>query len=436
MPKINIYESDLTTAGGLDASSNVVYIPGFYKKGSTGEVNSQGIEIKDGIKLFKTTDEFKSYFSYQQDGGGYKFEYLKVTNGTTNASTGEYIYNIPERSMVYALEVLQIGLPVLFNAKGINSSSFSGTDYDNTYISETNLTTYFDKNITTLYPDELKDRNNYNIKFITSGGYSNKGKESTLLEIASKRGDCIALIDHDEDDKFATVSGLYKATGVGENGKYGAMFTPWCTFNFSSKEAGFKMPLINMPGSLAYLLAFGMSVANNNPNWLAAAGASRGVISGLVEPLEYLTESQIDTYALTDEDYIGTAINPIAQINPYGVIVWGNRTLFNNVEGLVASSFLNIRHLTNDIKKTIYTACKSITFEQNNDLTWLKFKSLITPLLDRMQSGNGIAGYELKKKKSLKKATLTATIRIYPIEALEDFEMTVELADDSTEVTG
>ena len=52
-----------------------------------------------------------------------------------------------------------------------------------------------------------------------------------------------------------------------------------------------------------------------------------------------------------------------------------------------------------------------------------------------MQTNEGIAGYEIKRKKSSKKATLTAVIRIYPIEAVEDFEITLELADDSTSVT-
>lgn len=59
----------------------------------------------------------------------------------------------------------------------------------------------------------------------------------------------------------------------------------------------------------------------------------------------------------------------------------------------------------------------------------------MTPLLDQMQTGNGISGYKLTKKKSTKKATLTAVVRIYPIEAVEDFEITLELADESTDVT-
>ena len=134
------------------------------------------------------------------------------------------------------------------------------------------------------------------------------------------------------------------------------MFTPWCTFQFPSYEVFEdkgdhieKLAPINMPGSLAYLLDFGTSIANNNANWLAAAGASRGYIPYLKSPLIYLNESQIESY----QQKTGISINPIARINPYGVIIWGNRTLNNKASGLVASSFLNISQIWNDIKKTL-----------------------------------------------------------------------------------
>ena len=419
MPKIKIYENDLTTAGGLNASSNVVYIPGFAKY--YGENKS----VSPGIYKFNTVAEFKEFFKNPNTG---KFEYIKMDTIIENGFT---YYNV-EKSQLYALAILQAGLPILFDVISTAGDGTSHEIFESSIVS--NLSTHL---------DDLINKNNYDIKFITTGGYENseeinfKGK---MLEIASHRGDCIALLDHKETSNYSTLKDLFKNPPPA-NGKYGAMFTPWCTFEFpsqeiftSSQDTIYKLNKVNMPGSLAYLLAFATSIGNNNPNWLAAAGASRGIIPNLVAPLEYLTEAQIDTYALTNNNYQGVAINPIAQINPYGVIVWGNRTLHQGVQGLVASSFLNIRHLCSDIKKTIYTACKSITFEQNSDLLWIKFKSLITPLLDQMQTGEGIAGYELKRKKSTKKATLTAVIRIYPIEAVEDFEMTVELADEATSV--
>ena len=51
-----------------------------------------------------------------------------------------------------------------------------------------------------------------------------------------------------------------------------------------------------------------------------------------------------------------------------------------------------------------------------------------------MVTGGGLAGYELIKKVSKKKATLNATIRLYAIEAVEDFEIDIELADQSAAI--
>lgn len=407
MPKIDIKERDLTTAGGLNGSSNVVYVPGFVK-----HINSKYAGKIKFPYLFNSVSEFKTVFS-EENGDFSLLGYSDVANNF-------------ERSQLYALSILQTGLPVLFDLVG-----GVGVETDSTaagYLQ--GMESHISSNL-----DKLKDRNNYDIKFLTSGGYYSATFGGTLISIAAARGDCTAIIDHNEKSVA-----LDMETDSGEipnsaDGKYGAMFTPWCTFQFPKWDSKKNTPLTSMPGSLAYLLAFASSVNANNANWLAAAGASRGGIPYLEAPLVVLSEDDVAKYQRTNEKNAGVSINPITNINPYGVIVWGNRTLNPNASGLIASSFLNIRQLCNDIKKTLYIACKSITFEQNSDLLWVKFKSMITPLLDQMQTGDGISGYQISKKKSTKKATLTAVIRIYPIEAVEDFDITLELADEDTTVS-
>ena len=407
MPKIDIKERYLTTAGGLNGSSNVVYVPGFVK-----HINSKYAGKIKFPYLFNSVSEFKTVFS-EENGDFSLLGYSDVANNF-------------ERSQLYALSILQTGLPVLFDLVG-----GVGVETDSTaagYLE--GMESHISSNL-----DKLKDRNNYDIKFLTSGGYYSATFGGTLISIAAARGDCTAIIDHSEK-----MVALDMETDSGEipnsaDGKYGAMFTPWCTFQFPKWDSKKNTPLTSMPGSLAYLLAFASSVNANNANWLAAAGASRGGIPYLEAPLVVLSEDDVAKYQRTNSNNAGVSINPITNINPYGVIVWGNRTLNPNASGLIASSFLNIRQLCNDIKKTLYIACKSITFEQNSDLLWVKFKSMITPLLDQMQTGDGISGYQISKKKSTKKATLTAVIRIYPIEAVEDFDITLELADEDTTVS-
>lgn len=447
MPKINLYEHDLTTPGGSSRSNNIVYVPGFakYMKEKYRNKSKYPETYITWPHVFNTVPEFLEVFSSEdtKDLKG-KFEYIRFSENKVSDNNGHQIKLVVcERSMQYALSLLSIGLPVLYdlityteNNKVTEQDLIDKLTYKPSNGSGTEEKAHIVKRI-----ELLKDRTNYDVKFITTGGYYLKDIindiNDVMVNVAATRGDCVALIDHEElINKTYNLKSSIFTNDNNLNAKFGAMFTPWCTFQMPSYEVFdnsstiTRLSSINMPGSLAYLLAFGTSVSNNNANWLAAAGASRGNIPYLKAPLVQLTEADIDSY----QERTGISINPIANISPYGVIVWGNRTLNNNASGLIASSFLNIRQLCNDIKKELYTTCKYLTFEPNSDFLWVKFKSMITPLLDKMQSGDGISGYQIAKKKSAQKATLTAVIRIYPVEAVEDFEITLELADEATSV--
>ena len=75
-------------------------------------------------------------------------------------------------------------------------------------------------------------------------------------------------------------------------------------------------------------------------------------------------------------------------------------------------------------------------FSPNNDILWVNFKNSVTPLLDKMLSGQGISSYRIIQVASTKRATLTAKIIIAPIEAVEEFDITVELTDNEITAEG
>ena len=52
-----------------------------------------------------------------------------------------------------------------------------------------------------------------------------------------------------------------------------------------------------------------------------------------------------------------------------------------------------------------------------------------------MVTGAGLSGYELIKNVTKEKAKLVATVRLFAIEAVEDFDITIELADDTAAIT-
>lgn len=309
----------------------------------------------------------------------------------------------------------------------------------------------------------VSDPGTFNIKYLTSGGYPtfefSSGNNNiivyNMLQASgsnSGRQDCIALIDHsnkpdrnlspsyvvtettESGDSVVTDCSVYYAvnnlatyTDTSEialfdnYGDHAAMFTPWCEYTTSDGQ------ITAMAGSYGFLTALANSLMTNG-NWLAIAGVNRGRPPYFVQP--YLT-GQILTNKIADEySSYNIAINAITDIKPYGYTIWGNRTLRNNRGVLTASSYLNIRSMISDIRKIAYQASRALMFEQNNDILWVNFKAKMSPLLDKLVSGYGLKKYSITKLNSTEKNKLIAKITIYPIYAVEAFDITIVLEDD------
>lgn len=384
---IKINEIDKTIAGVSVGIANTVFVPGVV-----------GTEKTFGPELFKSAGEFES-----------KLVSLGVVNATT-------------KTIKMVKQLLNLGLYVLF--EGIDDA---------------------DTLETSAFWDKLKDKYKYDFKFICSGCDTDDGNlafASDMIGVATSRGDCFALIDHaksivpSEDKTYAEEVHDTLAPFATATGKFAAAFSPWGQFTIGGEN-------IELPGSFAYLSALASSLSTY-PVWFAVAGSKRGVIPGFVKPLYEYGQKDVELLGSRDmvetsgnwefgsNDNEGFAVNPICNINPYGYIIWGNRTLVMN-SGLTAYSFLNIRNIVCEIKKNLFNSANKYMFEQNNDILWINFQSNVAPVLERMKAGSGIVDYKLTKESTNRKGTLKATIKIIPIEAVEDFDLTVEL-NDSIEV--
>ena len=361
---------------------------------------------------------------------------------------------------------------IRYNMPGIiPSNAYVEEQYDETISVESmyeGLSAVFD----TSNIEGIVDKGNYSVKYITSGGYPTYEYDGgslvvKMLNFAETRGDCVALIDHtdylDRELNPTKDGSLFKSVNdsrglFADSGEYGAMFTPWSTYNRITsdyevatykKYEGTSMEKeeirdvaltsttqLRAPGSFAYLMSLADSI-KTNANWMAVAGVTRGKVRNLasdgmttVIPNGVADAMQPRKNAVT--------INAITNISPYGYTIWGNRTLKPVEKNLVATNFLNIRNLISDIKKTCYRVARKTTFEQNTDILWINFSSEIGKLLDRMKTGFGISGYKIVKdtehEKAAEKATLCAKIIIYPTYAVEDFYITVVLKDDEVVV--
>ena len=221
------------------------------------------------------------------------------------------------------------------------------------------------------------------------------------------------------------------------NPDFGAMFTPWASYTCTTAPTGKETQI--MPASFNYLCCLANSI-QTNANWLAIAGVNRGIGTNIktLNTIDRLSNELADAYQPKD----AVAINAITNIKPYGLTIWGNRTLSKNVKGnLTASSFLNVRNLISDVKKLAYTTARGLVFEQNSDVLWINFKSGIAPLLERMKSGYGISNYKIIRATTkyngepLGKGELAAVVRVTPLYATEDWEITLVLEDGEVSVS-
>lgn len=273
------------------------------------------------------------------------------------------------------------------------------------------------------------------------------------------RGDCVALIELDENayanaptmrikPETAIINAINAMHMDADTGKYCAMTIPSVVYNMTDAVVTVNGTKIEQPfnknkkfpGAFHYLTCFMNALQSGFAEWYAAAGYTRGVSNYTIDYTTVtLGELAINTleprnYGSKPGDYLKFTCNVIANFRG-SYYLWGNRTchLLGDARGtegdLVASHFLNIRQLCITIKKQLYIACRRFTFDPNSDTLWFNFVNAIKPTLEAMKADQGIRDYKILKVPTDKKATLKAKIRIVPIEAVEDFDLTVSLED-------
>ena len=300
--------------------------------------------------------------------------------------------------------------------------------------------------------DPLKDKAMYDFRYVVtgfvSGGNDVNNKIINLVHAANNtsntgRGDCIALLDIDRNaystaaTQKEAISGIIEESKYITASKYAALFAPTVTYARPADVYNNS----TFPASFHYLACAARAAESYN-EWYAVAGYTRGVSNWSIESVgcklgEAAIEALEPRHKLNELD---KAVNLVIKIkNSY--YLWGNRTaeLLGEAGGsdgdLRASHFLNIRQLCTTIKKQVYVACRRFTFDPNSDVLWINFCNSLKPTLEKMKADQGISDYKFVKVKSAQKALLTAKIRIVPIEAVEDFDISITLEDSLGGVT-
>ena len=542
MPTIDIKEVDISPLGTADVTTNAVYVPGYaligpvgvptlcetltqfreifgsapyifkengnidstlegvvgfnysWKAGSpepsylyASELLNLGLpviyeRVETGTEYTASTDDFSPVISAIEPGIAGELIYFTLTSSTLEYPEGsDHVYyilsvgrdagsgatqGVPAVSPVKTFFTFDSDLPAVdskFKLVSINDTftdnsglvSVTVSDVTQETSTKTNLVISGSTSEEEFTPADLynylnnnklsrfEDRNDYVFKYITSGGYPSFGANghliaTNLLNVAVSRKDITALLDYEVGmDASATAPASIQTylntwfssesySGGEDVGNYAATFVPWGVHTIKT----FGEREVEMVPSFSYLKALANST-QTYANWYAVAGVTRGFIPNIVSTSYNISDTVGDNLQPTD----AVAINPIQLIRPYGYRIWGSRTLRDNARNsdlrpdLVATSFLNIRQLANDVKRVVYLAGKQCQFEPDDSVLWINYKSAITPLLDQMKGNRGLNAYEIKRVKSDKKATLKAVIKLYCIDPVENFDITLELTD-------
>lgn len=373
----------------------------------------------------------RGYIKYQKDEDG-------------NLLEDEFGYGIPELEE----EAINVGLKNIDKAyKALGSEDFwaplrDKTTYDFRFV----LTGFIEEGNFTAggYRDYMK---NANFEISKLAAFEAPGEDAFAHVRA--RGDCLALIDLDEDNiayHFASTAGGQGNTtkrlvaaiqkdirrqNFGIYGKYSAIFTPSVTYANNLKQDVYQN--CKFPASFHYLACFAKSVfADNYKEWFAVAGFTRGLSTYNIDSVGFnlgdVAMNALEPRFFVNGSPVNVAVNVIVN-NRGSYYIWGNRTCHTLGTELTASHFLNIRQLCITLKKFIYVLCRKFTFDPNSDVLWANWVSGLTPLLENMKANQGIRDYAIEKVPTDLKGVLAAKVRIVPIEAVEDFEITVSLED-------
>ena len=97
---------------------------------------------------------------------------------------------------------------------------------------------------------------------------------------------------------------------------------------------------------------------------------------------------------------------------------------------------MSLRNLISDIAKTVYNSAIRYTYETNNDITWMNFKTTIVTLLDQMVSSGVLQTYKIGRRVDANtRNKMICIITLYPNLPVENFDVYINLENATVTTT-
>lgn len=291
----------------------------------------------------------------------------------------------------------------------------------------------------------------FDFDFVTSGGivlasdedaktgdtiteYGNNSIHLAMKKLVEARKDCEAILD---TAITTTATKLVEYAGKKElDSSYCAFYAPWATIVSNTSGA-----TIWAPPSLLFMKAIllGMQSQTESALWYVPAGVARASAPFIIKPYYEIGSTILDEFQNKHKH----RINPIMKLRNYGYCVYGNATALHAEPGVPHSALesMNVRIISNVIKKYIFEVCSGLSFDYNNSTLWLKFYSQMDEKLLYMKRHYGLYDYKIQMDSSTvttqaqNERRVPGKILISPTLAGEFFDIDFEIAPSGVSFT-
>ena len=210
---------------------------------------------------------------------------------------------------------------------------------------------------------------------------------AAMRNLVTTRKDCIALFDvpHNYDPmQLVEYSRLL-------NTSYGTMHYPWC-WVASPYNAGIQ---ILMSPSYIFLYTFLQNLDLNvdAQKWFPPAGVTRATARVVKRP-----DFEVGSVLLNEWQNDNTGrVNPIMRLKQYGYVIYGQYTTLEAIDMFTHSALesLNVRLISNVVKKAIFDVCLNLAFDPNTKNLWNKFYAMMDEKLRYMKYNDGLYDYKI-----------------------------------------
>jgi hypothetical protein len=284
------------------------------------------------------------------------------------------------------------------NSAANNIQGLLNTDYDNAIKLLGNKTTY-----------------DFNVVYAPGLTSVNAPSQITaLLNLASLRGDCIAVVDMvGYGQRISSVS----SAASGYDNSYGAAYWPW--LQVRSRETG-KMNFVPASTLIPAVYEYNDKVS---AEWFAPAGLNRGSLSMALQPERRLSSADRDTL-------YQNKVNPIASFAGIGTVIYGQKTLQTKPSAL---DRVNVRRLLIALKRYIGNIGETLVFEPNTQVTRNKFLNQVNPYLDQVQQKQGLYAFQVVMDETnntpdvIDRNQLVGTIYLQPTRTAEFIQLSFNI---------